>query len=270
MIASFDWDFGDGDTSAAVNPDHTYDAAGSYDVTLTVTDDDGATDSVMHSVTVADEPPDSPIGLVGSDATAGNNKSPSATVPAGVVPGDRLVLLLSYNNVSRTVSPPTGVTGWTQLDAVVADSMGTVVWTKAAVAGDAGQIVTVPLSGLAKYTLSLAAYTGVDPSVAGVTFARATSTTPAATRSTPAVTAPDGAWVVSYWADRSGTTTAWAPDPSVTTRNLVCGADGGRICSAMADSGAAVSAGSYGPISASTNAPSDVATMWSIVLVPSA
>ena len=51
-IASRSWDFGDGATSADANPVHTYASAGSYDVTLVVTDDDGATDSKTVTVTV--------------------------------------------------------------------------------------------------------------------------------------------------------------------------------------------------------------------------
>ena len=52
-IASYAWDFGDGATgSRGKPPNHTYAAAGTYTVKLTVTDNDGATDAVSHDVTV--------------------------------------------------------------------------------------------------------------------------------------------------------------------------------------------------------------------------
>jgi hypothetical protein len=123
----------------------------------------------------------------------------------------------------------------------------------------------MPLSGSAKYTATVAAYSGVDPA-ATLTTARAADTANHANRVTPAVTAPEGAWVVSYWADKSTTTTAWTPAASVTGRQQVCGADAGHVCSLFADSGQVVAAGSYPGVTATTNAPSNKATTWSIVL----
>jgi PKD repeat protein len=55
-ITGWSWDFGDGNTSTAQNPNHTYASAGTYDVSFTVTDDDGATDSASQSVSVAETP----------------------------------------------------------------------------------------------------------------------------------------------------------------------------------------------------------------------
>jgi serine protease len=59
-IVSYAWDFGDNSTGSGVTPSHTYAAAGTYDVTLTVTDNDNAPGSVSHSVTVTAPTTESP------------------------------------------------------------------------------------------------------------------------------------------------------------------------------------------------------------------
>ncbi|MFC4158588.1 M14 family zinc carboxypeptidase [Chitinimonas lacunae] len=46
------WEFGDGNTSTATNPSHTYASGGTYNVRLTVTDNDGLTASTTTPVTV--------------------------------------------------------------------------------------------------------------------------------------------------------------------------------------------------------------------------
>lgn len=56
-IASWAWDFDDGTTSTAQNPDHAFSTDGTYGVSLTVTDDDGATDTIIRSVLVGNAPP---------------------------------------------------------------------------------------------------------------------------------------------------------------------------------------------------------------------
>ncbi|TRZ51261.1 MAG: PKD domain-containing protein, partial [Dehalococcoidia bacterium] len=51
-IVSYTWGFGDGTAAIGVKVEHTYEYLGNYTVTLTVVDNDGATDDVTSSVTV--------------------------------------------------------------------------------------------------------------------------------------------------------------------------------------------------------------------------
>jgi PKD repeat protein len=56
-IASYSWNFGDGNTSTLVNPDNTYRSAGTYTARLTVTDNAGATATASVQITVAGSTP---------------------------------------------------------------------------------------------------------------------------------------------------------------------------------------------------------------------
>ena len=51
-IVSYNWTFGDGNTSTLANTTHIYATADTYTVTLTVTDDDGATNSTTVTINV--------------------------------------------------------------------------------------------------------------------------------------------------------------------------------------------------------------------------
>jgi len=56
-VTAWNWNFGDSSSSTQQNPNHSYATEGSYTVNLTATDDDGSTNSVLHSVTVNAAPP---------------------------------------------------------------------------------------------------------------------------------------------------------------------------------------------------------------------
>lgn len=57
-IASYQWSFGDGETSVLVNPAHTYSNAGKYNVTLITTTSTGCADTVIlvNGVTLGNKP----------------------------------------------------------------------------------------------------------------------------------------------------------------------------------------------------------------------
>ncbi|MFI1769034.1 collagenase [Streptomyces sp. NPDC020800] len=97
-IASRSWSFGDGGTSTAASPTHAYTAAGTYTVTLTVTDDKGAIASTSKNVTVtsATTPPtvaectDSDVRKLGKNCKRSNLSSAAGNlsyfyinIPAG-------------------------------------------------------------------------------------------------------------------------------------------------------------------------------------------
>jgi PKD repeat protein len=56
-IVAYYWEFGDGTNGTGVAVRHSFTVAGTYTVTLTVTDDDGATGSDVAMVFVANQPP---------------------------------------------------------------------------------------------------------------------------------------------------------------------------------------------------------------------
>ena len=73
-IMNYEWDFGDGNvtniTEEIIN--HSYLEAGSYKVTLTVTDDDGATNSTTKIITVQPAQPSVSISTDKYEYTAGD------------------------------------------------------------------------------------------------------------------------------------------------------------------------------------------------------
>jgi len=56
-VVSWSWDFDDGGTSTLKNPTHNYADDGIYTVILTVTDDDGASDSISKDLDMSNEHP---------------------------------------------------------------------------------------------------------------------------------------------------------------------------------------------------------------------
>jgi PKD repeat protein len=70
---SWSWNFGDGGTSTAQNPSHTYTAAGTYTVTQTASNSCGSDQMVRNSyITVTTPPCNAPVADFSGSPTAGN------------------------------------------------------------------------------------------------------------------------------------------------------------------------------------------------------
>jgi PKD repeat protein len=259
-VVSYDWAFGDGTTASGETVAHTF-AAGTYPVTLTVTDDQGSTGTSTSQVTVAPA-----AGIAFRDSVAATSKgaaSVAVTVPASVRSGDGMVLVLSTNGTTPAEAP----NGWAQVGVQAASpSVTTQVFQRLATSADAGSTVTVALSGSPKASLQLAAYSGTAATpVTSVTGAGDVGGT---AHTTPQATAGDGSWVLSAWSDKQGVARAWVAPDATELRSSVAGSGNGDVASLLVDGGAPVAAGTVGGLTATVPTPSNRATMLTIVLGP--
>ena len=263
-LQSFEWTFGDGATATGPTAEHSYDEAGSYTVSLTVTDDDDVTNTKTAGVSVIDPNQTPTVAFRAAAATNVNATIARVTVPASVLPGDQLVLLSTVNRLDSTV---TGPAGWTLLDSA-SDTTATVqtfAWTKQATAGDAGTSVAVGNSAVAKTAVQLVAYSGAQSvsahQVAIDTVSRAERTTPVVPVGAP------GSALVSYWADKASDTGPWTLPAGVTQRNQTIGSGSGNITAAIADT-TSLGAGTAGGFTATADSANRRGVVWSIVVAP--
>lgn len=95
-IVSYDWSFG----GTGVNANHAFSASGSYNVTLTVTDNEGATNSSSQTVTVDDgtTPPPAEMTLTGDRSRGGRQADLSWT--GGTTSNVDVYVNGNYNNTT--------------------------------------------------------------------------------------------------------------------------------------------------------------------------
>jgi hypothetical protein len=196
--------------------------------------------------------------------SSANAKTASTTVaaPNGVAAGDVQLLYVTTAGVGVTAPP----SGWQQLTQRTNDtgSETTVFWR--AVSADAVTApVTVNLTVSSAVDVELVDYSGVDS--ASAPPAATAADTNATTHTAPAIAVPQPrSWVVTYWAVKSSNTTTWSLPATVAVRKTTQGTSGGRIWAAVADSGAAVPTGTYGPLAASSTTSAGRGQMVSVVL----
>jgi PKD repeat protein len=259
-IASYSWAWGDGSaTGTGVTAGHSYAAAGSYVVTLTVTDNDGLTASASRTVTVTAPPPPTAVAFRDAASSTGNLTTASVSVPGSVQAGDVMVLLVSVNRQTTITDPA----GWTVVGSRTGPQgeLQTRVWRKVATAADAGSRVRVTFGATSKFDLTVAGYSGVDQANPVADSASAAETVNRAAHTTPPVSAGAGDWVLSYWTEKTSTGTDWTAPAGQATRAKVIGSGTGRVNALLTDAD-----GGSGGVTATSDASSSKAVMWSVVL----
>lgn len=252
---TYDWDFGDGTAHATTaTAAHTYADAGDRPVTLTVTDNQGATSSVTRTASptsYADT-----ISFVNGSNNNGNRSDHTIAVPSGAQVGDTLLLFFVANSTAPVYAGPTG---WTQT--LTTNGTGSVgkLFTKTATASDVGANVTVTSRNtdgtayIVKSDLTLAAYRG-NGSPAITASAISAQDVANAVHQTPTVNAPNGTnWLVSFWSDKSSTTTAWSGPASQTQRSKGNATGTSHISSLLMDSARRVTSGVQGGLNATAD-----------------
>jgi hypothetical protein len=189
----------------------------------------------------------------------------SVTTPQAVQAGDTELLYVATIGTSpNAIATPAG---WAPVTTQNASPLWAAVFTRTATAGDAGSVVNVSLSIPGAIAVQLADYTGAGPPP--LVTAGASDSNRAAHAAPPVAVTAAGSWVVSFWSDKSSSTTMWRLPSAVTGRDQVSGTGGGHIAAALADSGAPVATGTYPAQTASVGTTaSGKGAMISLVLVP--
>ncbi len=96
-IVSYDWNFGDGASDSGVNVSHSYADGGDFDVSLTVTDDGGASNTSTRTITVVD-----PNGGPSISLTASVNNRGRVTLNWSGAVGNRVDVYRNGSFLRRT------------------------------------------------------------------------------------------------------------------------------------------------------------------------
>lgn len=266
-IASWAWALPAGATANGEIVSHTFAAAGTYNVVLTVKDNLGASNVKTVAVTVADDPGppvSSAVSFVSSateNSSSGSVMNHSLVTPAQVLAGDVMVAAFTTNSGTVAVTPPAG---WSVVAESATASMRGMFLSKVATAADAGSTLTVRTAAYGRGSLTLSVYR--DAQVSAASFVMQPETVSRTTHTTPTATAATGNWALQYWSDKTAATTGWAGPAGQTVRQMGAGTGAGHMSWLLTDSNGPVTGTSVGGLTATATVASSSAVMGTVVI----
>ena len=210
---------------------------------------------------------DGTLAFVAAASTVGNRTSHTVTVPAAVKAGDTLVMLLTTNSTTSTLTD--AVAGWTLLQSVDGSGTRGRAWTRQATTTDAGRTVVVTGSAATKSALSVSAYrSSVGASKVTASAAVAVNTTASSHTTPPVPVSTPGSWLVGSWNDKSSTVVAWHAPAGTAVRSTALGSGTGMVSGIVADSNAPVPTGTAAGRTATTSVAVARTVEFSVVVAP--
>ncbi|WP_406832168.1 PKD domain-containing protein [Pedococcus sp. KACC 23699] len=211
-LASYSWTFGDGATASGATVNHTYAAPGSYVVTLTVADPQGATAATTQTVTVVNAPPTAAFTTSAAALAVTVDASPSSD-PDGTVSSYAWDFGDGSTGTGRTTTHTYSVAGTFPIKLTVADDSGataTVTRSITVLPANQAPVAAFTASAAGDLTASMDASGSSDPdgTIAGYAWAFGDSTTGSGRMVTHRFPAPGTYSVVLTVTDDRGATTS--------------------------------------------------------------
>jgi parallel beta-helix repeat protein len=218
-ISSYSFDFGDGttvDPQSGGTANHTYQSAGTYKVTVTVTDGNNLTSTASQTVTATAATTKAKyVNQIATNSSASSHTSGSVTVwrTGGVTAGDLMVVTVQLTGTSATgaVSGTDSKGDTMQVASSVSDSSGDRLVTLSGVAANGLAVndqITVSFPTASSYRITadeVSGATGVDRQSA------ATGSGSAFSSGATGTTSQSGEFVFTTVATFGGTSIAWDP-----------------------------------------------------------
>ena len=260
-ITSYAWDFGNGQTATGQQASATLADDTTHDITLTVTDNSGQTDSLVQKVAVGSG--GLPIEHIATATKVSNFTSVAEQIPAIAQAND---VAIAFVSVSQSAAVVTAPAGWVQFGDETDGNLRTFGFWKALTASDPNSNQIFPLSIQAKNNLTLSVFRGVDPTNPIAAEATTATTQRTAEHTAPSLSFTGDATTLHYWAERTSDTTEIFASPDLATLSTAIGSLAGRVNSTLAIN--PVVATSSSPAStAITEHHSTNALGWSVALL---